>query len=197
MLIVGRLITKINGRYLIMFGFAVVGFSTYLLSDIDLQISMGSIVWPQIISGLAMGFVFVPLTTMTTGTLTNQQIGNGTGIFNLMRNIGGSFGIAAVTTMLARGAQVHQSAMAAHLTPYDPEFQQRMREIAVALAAHGNPATAPQQAIGAVYETLVEQATLLAYIDNFRLLALLSVLCVPAALLFKKIKVGRAAPLGH
>src|SRR6185295_12255130 len=114
MIVVGRLIGKVDGRYLIMIGFGVLGLSTYFLSDINLQISMGSIAWPQVISGLAMGFVFVPLTVLATGTLRNDQIGNATGIFNLMRNVGGSFGIAAVTTMLARGAQTHQAAMVSH-----------------------------------------------------------------------------------
>jgi DHA2 family multidrug resistance protein len=197
MIIVGRLVGKVDGRYLIMFGFAVMGFSTYLLSDINLQISMGSIVWPQIISGLAMGFVFVPLTIMATGTLTNEQMGNATGIFNLMRNIGGSFGIAAVTTMLARGAQVNQAAMVRHLTPYDPAFQQRLHGLTATFAAGSNPMTASQKAYGAIYQTLVGQATLLAYIDNFRLLAFLCVVCVPAALLFKKVKAGRPAPSMH
>jgi DHA2 family multidrug resistance protein len=197
MIIVGRLVGKIDGRYLIMFGFLVLGFSTYLLSDINLQISMGTIVWPQVISGLAMGFVFVPLTVMATGTLTSEQIGNATGIFNLMRNIGGSLGIAAVTTMLARGAQAHQAAMVSHLTPYDPAFQQRLQELAAVFAAPGDPTTALQQAYGAVYETLVGQATLLAYIDNFRLLAFLCLLCVPAALLFRRVRARKAAPLMH
>jgi MFS transporter, DHA2 family, multidrug resistance protein len=194
MIIVGRLVGKIDGRYLIMFGFAVMGFSTYLLADINLEISMGSIVWPQIISGLAIGFVFVPLTVMATGTLKNEQIGNATGIFNLMRNLGGSFGIAGVATMLARGEQVHQAAIVQHLTPYDPAFQQRLKELATAFAARGNPMTASQQAYGAVYATVVGQSTLLAYIDNFRLLAFLCLLCIPAALLFKRVKAGR--PVG-
>jgi len=124
-------------------------------------------------------------------------MGNATGILNLMRNIGGSFGIAAVTTMLARGAQVNQAAMVQHLTPYDPAFQQRLHDMTSALAARGNPLTAAQQAFGALYQTLVGQATLLAYIDNFRLLAFLCVVCVPAALLFKKVKAGRPAPAMH
>ena len=132
MMIVGRLVAKVDGRYLIMFGFLVLGFSTYMLSEIDLQISVGNIAWPQIISGFATGFIFVPLTVMATGTLTTQQIGNATGIFSLMRNLGGSFGIAGVTTMLARGSQVHQAAMVSHLTPYDPAFQQHLRDLACA-----------------------------------------------------------------
>jgi DHA2 family multidrug resistance protein len=197
MLIVGRLVGKIDGRYLIMFGFAVLGFATYLLADLSLQISMDNIVWPQIISGLAMGFIFVPLAVMATGTLTNEQMGNATGIFSLMRNLGGSVGIAGVTTMLARGAQAHQAAMVSHLTPYDPVFQQRLRQLATGFAAAGNPITAAPQAYGAIYETLVGQASLMAYLDNFRLLVFLCLLCVPAALLFKRVKAGRAAPAVH
>lgn len=194
MIVVGRLVGKIDGRYLVMFGFAVVGLSSYMLGDINLDISISSIVWPQIIAGLAMGFVFVPLTVMTTGTLSNEQIGNATGIFNLMRNVGGSFGIAAVTTMLARGAQVHQAIMVSHLTPYDPEFQQRVSELTGVIG--GNILT-QQQAYGAIYQTLVRQANLLAYIDNFRFLAFLCVICAPAALLFKRVRNGRRAPAMH
>jgi len=197
MLIVGRLVNRVQGRYLIMFGFALIGVSTYLLSDIDIQISMGSIVGPQLVSGLAIGFVFVPMTIMASGTLTNEQIGNATGIFNLMRNLGGSFGIAGVTTLLARGAQLHQSEMVYHLTPYDPAFQERLRQLASVLSANGNPASAPDQAYGALYQTLIGQATMLAYIDIFRLLAFLCIICVPVALLFRKVRAARGTPMLH
>lgn len=197
MIVVGRLIGKIDARYLIMFGFAVVGFSTYLLADIDLTISIGSVAWPQILSGFAIGFVFVPLTVMTTGTLSNEQIGNATGIFNLMRNVGGSFGIAAVTTMLARGAQTHQAVMVSHLTPYDPAFQQRLTDLMNTLGRGGDLMTSQMQAYGSIYQTLVRQANLLAYIDNFRFLAFLCVVCTPAALLFKRVRNGRRSVAMH
>jgi MFS transporter, DHA2 family, multidrug resistance protein len=197
MLIVGRLVGKIDGRYLIVFGFSVLAFSTYLFSDINLQISSASIVWPGIISGFALGFVFVPLTTMAMGRLPNDQLGNASGVFNLMRNTGGSIGIAAVTTMLARGAQLHQAAMVSHLTPYDPAFRERLQQLSGALAAQGNPATAAEQAYGAIYGILVRQASLMSYIDNFRLLAFLCVLCVPAAFLFKRVRAGTAAGPMH
>ena len=134
-----------------------------------------------------MGFVFVPLTVLATGTLSNEQLGNATGIFNLMRNVGGGFGIAAVTTMLARGAQVHQAMMVWHLTPYDPEFQQRVTQL---MGAIGSTSA---QAYGAIYQTLVRQASVLAYIDNFHLLAFMCLLCTPAALLFKKVRGGRTS----
>lgn len=110
-----------------------------------------------------------------------------------MRNVGGSFGIAAVTTMLARGAQSHQAAMVSHLTPYDPVFRERISEMVMRFATHSDLITASQSAYGAVYQTLVRQATLLAYIDNFRLLAFMCLICTPAALLFKKVR-ARGAP---
>ncbi|HEX3144274.1 MAG TPA: DHA2 family efflux MFS transporter permease subunit [Pyrinomonadaceae bacterium] len=184
MLIVGRLINRIRGRYLVMFGFSVLAYSIFLFSKINLEISISSIVWPNIISGFAMGFIFVPLTTMALGTLSNEQMGNASGVFNLMRNTGGSVGIAAVTTMLARGAQVHQAMMVAHLTPYDPAFQQRVGQ----LAARGVPGMATQQAYAGIYGTLVRQATLLSYIDIFRVLSFLCLLCIPATLLFERVK---------
>ena len=193
MIIIGRLIGKIDSRYLIMFGFTVLAYSTYLFSDINLQISMGSIVWPSIISGLAMGFVFVPLTTTAMGTLSNEQMGNASGVFNLMRNTGGSIGIAAMTTLLSRQAQVHQAAIASHLTPYDPMFQQRVQQIQNALSHQMNPAMASQQAYATIYGTAVRQAMVMSYIDNFRILAFLCVLCIPAALLFKRVRARKGA----
>ena len=181
MLIVGRLINRIRGRYLVMFGFSVLAYSIYLFSTINLEISISSIIWPNIISGFAMVFIFVPLTTMALGTLSNEQMGNASGVFNLMRNTGGSVGIAVVTTMLARGAQAHQAMMVSHLTPYDPAFQQRVDQ----MTARGASA---QQAYAGIYGTLVRQATVLSYIDIFRVLAFLCLLCVPAAILFERVK---------
>ena len=118
MIIVGRLVGKIDGRYLVMFGFAVLAYSTHVLAGLNLNIASIDVVWPNIINGFAMGFVFVPLTTMAMGTLSNEQIGNASGIYNLMRNTGGSIGIAMMTTFLARGAQSHQATMVSHMTPY-------------------------------------------------------------------------------
>src|SRR4029453_2444320 len=98
----------------------------------------------------------------------------------------GSLGIAGVTTMLARGAQVHQAAMVSHLTPYDPTFQQRLNELVSMAANRENLLDATQQAYASIYATVVKQASLMAYIDNFRLLAFMCLVCAPAALLFKR-----------
>jgi DHA2 family multidrug resistance protein len=197
MLIVGRLINRVRGRYLVMFGFSVLAYSIYLFSKINLEISISSIIWPNIISGFAMGFIFVPLTTMALGTLSNEQMGNASGVFNLMRNTGGSVGIAIVTTLLARGTQIHQAALVSHLTPYDPAFQERLRQIAGGVAARGGSGLATQQAYAGIYGTLVRQATVLSYIDVFRFLSFLCLLSIPATLLFERVKKKTGAVAMH
>ena len=100
MIVVGFLVNRIDSRILLACGFAVFGYSTLLLSHINLGISMCSVAMPNFINGFAGGFIFVPLTTMTMGLLRKQEIGNAAGIYNLMRNIGGSIGIAELTTCL-------------------------------------------------------------------------------------------------
>jgi len=195
MLIVGRLVGKVDGRWLIMFGFAVLAFSTWMLAGLNLDIAMSNVVWPNIVSGCAMGFIFVPLTTMAMGTLPNEQVGNASGVYNLMRNTGGSIGIAAMSTFLSRGAQVHQAAIAAHMTQYDPAFQERLGQIAgtLSLRGGGGGGGAMQQALASIYGIVLRQSMLMSFIDNFRLLAFLCVLCVPAALLFKRVR-ARGGP---
>jgi DHA2 family multidrug resistance protein len=193
MLVVGRLVGRVDGRWLIMFGFSVLAFSTYMLAGLNLDIAMSNVVWPNIISGCAMGFIFVPLTTMAMGTLPNEQVGNASGVYNLMRNTGGSIGIAAMSTLLSRGAQVHQAAIAPHITQYDPAFQEWMRRFAGAVGSYGGGGMPPPQALRAAYGVVLRQAMVLSFLDNFRLLAFLSLLCVPAALLFKRVR-ARGGP---
>jgi DHA2 family multidrug resistance protein len=193
MVVVGRLIGKVDSRYLIMFGFLLLGISTYMFVGINLEIAQTNIIYPMIVSGFAMGFVFVPLTTLAMGTLSNEQISNASGIYNLMRNTGGSFGIAAMTTFLARGSQTHLAALAPNLSQYNPAFQDLVAQIQQNL---GVGATV-EQAYAVIYQMVGRQAAVLAYIDDFRLLAVLCVLCVPMALLFKKVKGAKPPPGAH
>ena len=108
-ILVGRLIGKISNRILIFAGFLILGYSCWLPSSINLEISMQSVIMPIVISGVAISLIFVPLATSAMGTLAQDQIGNASGIFNLMRNVGGSVGIAMITTFVARGAQKSQA----------------------------------------------------------------------------------------
>jgi DHA2 family multidrug resistance protein len=192
MIIVGRLVRWVDSRLLIATGFTILAGSTWALGRLNLDIAMSDVIWPNIISGLAMGFIFVPLTTAAMGSLPTPKIGSATGIYNLMRNLGGSVGIAAATTLLARGAQIHQAALAHNLTPYDAEYQRRLAEIAGAMAARVGPGNATEQAERVIYAMVQRQAMLLAFLDTFRLIAVLCLLCVPLVLLFRKVQPGRA-----
>ena len=141
-----------------------------------------------------MGFIFVPLTITSMGALPNEQMGNAAGVYNLMRNIGGSIGIAMATTLVARGTQTHQALMVGHLSPYRPEFQQYLQSTSAMLGQYSDPVSAQQQAYGLFYGTLQQQANLFAYVDTFRWLALLCLVCVPLVLLFRKTK-ARGGPV--
>jgi DHA2 family multidrug resistance protein len=191
--LVGRLVGKIRLRWMLCFGFAMLAVSSFQLSAINLQVSMGSILWPTVLNGVAISFIFVPLTTATMSQLNQRQIGNASGLYNLMRNLGGSIGIAFVTTMLARGAQKHQSLMVGHLTATDPAFTQRLAATQHALAQHTDPVTATMQAYSSIYSILDHQAHLWAFVDNFRLFGLFALICIPLIFLFKRSKTSAAA----
>jgi DHA2 family multidrug resistance protein len=195
-ILVGRLIGIIDDRWLAAVGFGVLGYATLLFSRINLEIAMSSVMWPNVISGLAMGFLFVPLTTATVGMLRQEQMGNATGIFNLMRNLGGGVGIALTTTMLARGAQTHQALMASHLNPYNPLFQQRVHQIQGFLTAQNGVGT-PQRTYAFIYGIVSRQARLMAFVDNFRYLAIVCFICVPLVFFFRKVRIRRAPVAGE
>jgi MFS transporter, DHA2 family, multidrug resistance protein len=196
-IVVGRLIGKIDERFLIGLGMGVLAFSSFMLGNLTLDIGMGSVVVPNVVYGVALGFLFVPLSTAAMGTLSNEQMGNATGIYNLMRNIGGSVGISLVTTMLARSAQTHQAYMTSHVTVYDPEFQQRVATVAAALANQVGAVAAKQLALAEVYATVVRQANLWAYVDNFRMLGFMCLVALPAVFLLRRVRVRSGAAAVH
>jgi DHA2 family multidrug resistance protein len=187
-LCVGRLVGRIPLRWLLGFGFSMLSLSAFLLSDINLQVSMVSVVFPTVLNGVAISFIFVPLTTATMSQLRQQEIGSATGLYNLVLNLGGSIGIALVTTLVARGAQTHQALMVGHLTPTDPVFTQRLAAAQHTLSQHTDSVTATHQAYGLIYGTLSAQAHLWAFVDTFRVFALMVLYCLPLILLFKRVK---------
>jgi DHA2 family multidrug resistance protein len=187
-LFVGRLVGRVPLRWLLGFGFSMLSLSAFLLSDINLQVSMASVVFPTVLNGVAISFIFVPLTTATMSQLRQQEIGSATGLYNLMLNLGGSIGIALVTTLVARGAQAHQALMVGHLTPTDPVFAQRLAAAQHALAQQTDPVTASHQAYGLIYGTLNAQAHLWAFVDTFRIFGLMVLCCLPLILLFKRVR---------
>ncbi len=189
MLVVGVLVNKIDGRLLLACGFVGFGYSTILLSHINLSMSMWSVAMPNFINGFAGGFIFVPLTTMTMSRLQKQEIGNAAGVYNLMRNIGGSIGIATVTTFLVRGAQTHQNYLAAGITANDPTVLAALKGLQARFFFEGaSTSTAQVDAMGSIYRAIQQQASLLAYADNFRMMAYLALLCIPLLLLMARLR---------
>lgn len=194
MILVGRLIGKVDTRVLIGLGFLLMAYSSYRFAEINLDISISAIVWPGFILGLAIAMVFVPLTTQAMSNLPNEQIGNAAGIFNLMRNIGGSIGISALIAVVDRGAQAHQDLLSGHIHLGNPRYLAYLQSLTASLSRSFDPVTAKLKALGLTYDLLVQQATLLAYMDSFRILAYLCLLCMPAVLLLRR--AGKAATPG-
>jgi DHA2 family multidrug resistance protein len=194
-IIVGRLVGKVSNRILILIGFLGMAYSSFLFGNINLSIGMSSIVWPTIFSGVSISFIFVPLATSSMGTLRQEQIGNASGLFNLMRNLGGSIGIAGITTFVARGAQTNQAALVGHFSPFNPVYQQKLAAIQNGLAAHEETYRAAHQAPQVLYNILGQQSLLVTYAHNFQLFALLCLVTTPLVFLFKKVSKS-SAPVG-
>ena len=184
---VGRLVGKMRAKWMLVIGFTLLAISSFMLSNLNLQVAQINVIWPSIVNGIAISFIFVPLTTATMSQLHQQQLGNATGLYNLMRNLGGSIGIAFVTTMLARGAQVHQAQMVGHLAPDNPAFRQQFDAAHKLLAHHGDSVTASRQAYNAVYSLLDQQAHLLAFVDNFYIFGAMALVTMPLIFLFKRV----------
>jgi DHA2 family multidrug resistance protein len=194
--IVGLLMAYVDGRLLISLGVVMISAATFLFGNLTLDVSMTSIVWPNILTGIGMGFVMVPLMTISIGTLPREKIGNASGIFNLMRNLGGSIGISVSTTFLARMTQAHQANLVAHMTPYDPVFRERLAAFTAGLTRYSAPPQAQMQAYGMLHGILLQQANLSAYVDMFRWTALIMAWCLPFAWLLRKV-VGKAGAAVH
>jgi DHA2 family multidrug resistance protein len=196
-IVVGRVIGTVDARILVAAGLGFLGLTCWDLGNINLQIGMSNVVWPIIGTGIGISAIFVPLSTITVGTLHKEEMGNATGLFNLMRNIGGGMGIALTTTMLARMSQVHQAILVGHLTPYDPAYQIAFQRIQGLLAQAGSGIANPLT-YGLIYQELVRQSTLMAFVDNFHIVGMVSLAIIPAVFLFKKVRPQKDAVLaGH
>jgi DHA2 family multidrug resistance protein len=186
--ICGRLVGVIDARKLIMFGFAVCSLALFMMSGFNLQADFRTIMWPRVILGVGLAFTFVPLTTVTFATIPREAMGNATGIFNLMRNIGGSAGIAMVTTLLARRSQFHQTVLATHVTPYDLGVHVALQRSEQLLQVSGPPGpvvTSPPP-LALLYGEVQRQSAMQAVLDNFWLLGVLMAVLVLGLLLLRK-----------
>jgi DHA2 family multidrug resistance protein len=196
--IVGAILGRFDARK--MLGIGILGASVTLiqLSYLNLNVGYWDIFWPQFWQGMTMALLFVPLTTTTMDPIPKEQMGNATSIFNLMRNIGGSVGIAAATTFLERRTQVQINTLGANVTDYSGAARQMMQGARGALMAGGaSSATATQQAYGMMFGSVARQATMLAFLETFRLLGLVFLVLLPFLLLMRRPAQKGAAPPAH
>src|SRR3984957_2744953 len=187
-IISGRILAnpKIDGRAWIGGGFAILGLSMYMFGNLTTEIAPRNIIWPIIISGFSVTCIFVPMTTYSMATVSRESMGEATGLTNLLRNLGGSVGISAITTMVARGSQTHQALLVGQLNPYNPVFNQHIAKVQTALTPQIGSVAAHDQAYGLTYQTLLQQAAFGSYVDQFRLLVIVCLLCIPLVFLFNK-----------
>ena len=185
--LVGLLMSKIEPRRLLAAGVLVSSLSFWKFSHLSLDVGYWDFFIPLIIQGAAMGLLFVPLTTITNDPIPKEEIGNATSLFNLMRNIGASIGIASVTTILARHQQVHINNLGRNVTAYDPAAQSAIQlMIARLMAAGSDRVTATQQAYSTVAGMVERQAYMLAFNDAFRFMMIIFLLMLPLILIMKR-----------
>ena len=188
--IIGILTAKVDNRWLIGGGFLLFGICGIWFAEVNLVLAPWSFIWAIVLSGFGSGMVFVPLSTTTMAGLSNQEIGNASGLYNLLRNVGGSIGISITNTLLARHSQVHQNMLVQNLTPASRMYQEHLSQSAAALAPKIGGAMSGAGALGRIYSALNVQALLLSYVDDFHYLALASFACLPVVWALRK-TVGR------
>jgi MFS transporter, DHA2 family, multidrug resistance protein len=192
--IVGQLTARIQARYLIAFGWATLTIAMfYSTQRLDLEMSFSSATWLRIAQYLPMGFIFIPATMVAYIGLPQEKSNAIAGLINFVRNIGASAGTSAVTTILARRAQVHQVMLANHTGMGDRMFQNSSRGLAGSLQ-HSMGAQAQRHAYGALYRSMVSQASTLSYIDTFWLLGVTAGIMFFASFLLRSNHPRKADP---
>jgi MFS transporter, DHA2 family, multidrug resistance protein len=177
MFLVGRLIGRIDTRLLILTGLLLTAWAMYDMTGWNPNVSQWTIAVTGFIQGAGLGFLFVPLNTVTFGTLAPEQRADGTGLFNLSRNVGSSVGISIVSYLLTRNNQVNHATIASHVTAFNHAFDNSIVRHAL------SPWTASGRA--ALDQVIQTQASIISYIDDFKLMMILSLAAIPLVLLLR------------
>lgn len=182
MMLVGALLARFDGRYFVCIGFCFLSYSNHLLGQLNMNTGVDQVVFPNILAGIGMGLVFVPLATIANDKLPARKISTASGVFNLMRNLGGGVGIAMSTTMLSRGAQFHQSRLTEHTHIYSQQMMDWQAKVQPGMQA----VAGDQGWIAALAGTVARQASMLAYVDAYTVMSLVCLGCAPLVFLLRK-----------
>ncbi len=185
MLVVGRLVGKVDLRILLVIGFAITAFSLWQMTRYNLMITQTEIIWPSIIQGVGLGLIFVPLSAAAFATLAPELRADGTAIYSLLRNIGSAIGIAVVQALLVRNTQLAHAGLVSNLSAANPTLDNS------ALAAAFN--LSQPAGILALNDEVTRQAAMIAYVDDFLFMLVLTLIVIPLLLLIRPPK--RNAPV--
>jgi DHA2 family multidrug resistance protein len=185
--IVGFITRRVDNRWLLTWGFVIFGLCSIWFANINTGIGPLTMLIPIMVTGFALSFLFVPIGNMATLTVTNEQMGNATGIFNLLRNIGGSIGISMAATMLTRRMTFHQTSIASSVPLSGIWFEQRAQHMAAYFGRQLGHAQGQPAALAAMYMQLQRQALLWGFVDIFRWTALVSFAAGCMVWLFRRV----------
>ncbi|MHB8487258.1 MAG: DHA2 family efflux MFS transporter permease subunit [Candidatus Acidiferrales bacterium] len=196
--IVGFLLGKFEARWLVVVGLAITASGLFMMSHFDLQMGMWTLITVWIVSRAGVAFLFVPINVIAFYFVAPKKTNDATGLINLARNIGGSMGISFVTTLLDRGAQRHQAILSGHITSLTPGFQNQMHALAQRLIAAGSsPIEALRQAERMFYGVIQQQAMMLSFIDDFRIMGYICLAMIPVMFILKRAKPGKSRVMAH
>ncbi len=178
MIVVGRLVNRTDSRLLMLLGLALTAYSLYAMTEYSMQMGKAPIVWAGIIQGCGLGFIFVPLSTVTFATLPSEYRTEAAGIYSLLRNVGSSLGISVVQTLLIQNTQINHATLVEHITRFNPLLQ--FPHIAKFWSTNSTAGLA------ALNQEITRQAAMIAYINDFKLMMIVTLAAIPLLLLVRK-----------
>ena len=197
---VGRMVGKVDPRWMIVYGFAISGMALFTMLDLNTGVSYQHVALLRVFQAAGLAFLFIPINMLSYTGIPGNKNNDVSGLTNLARNIGGSMGTAFVVTILARRQQFHQARLSAGVDLSSLNLRTRVESLGRFLVQHSGNASSLAQgrslAQGNLYQTLLQQSTMLAYLDVIKLLAIAMVVAIPLVFLMKRPKKG-AAPVGH
>src|SRR5579875_3176233 len=185
-LIVGAAVSRLDARWIVAGGFALLGYSGLLLGDLTLDISPWTLFWPLTLSGVGLSMIFVPLTKIALGTIPKAETGNASGIFNFLRNVGGSIGISVANTISQRHTQAHRYELLHNFSGSSWLFRRQLNGLTAAMARHAGPHVSTLRAFQLSSNSLTSQASAYAYVDVLRDFGFLCIACAPLCFFLKK-----------
>ncbi len=184
--VAGALMKKgVSPKGLLALGLAIMAYSLHLMCNFNLQADFFSIAWPRVVQGFGMGLFFVPLAASTYVNIPKEQMGNASGVFNLLRNLGGSFGVAVSATLLSQRSQLHQSFLVENVTPFNPALRDYAARLLEALPGPDSGDGNSPLLLAGIYRELLRQASMLAFNDIFWLFAWLTAVMVPLTIFMR------------